>query len=261
MAVNQASPIKPAFEIKGGNLTALVMHLASHDPKSIQALIHDQLGIRPGFFNHDPLVIDFAQIPQDALVDLVPIRDALFQYSLSLVGVVNASDQQIAAAAELGLGLFQAPSREIRSRKSDAEPAQAAAAAIQEHAPVESSPEAQASIDAEPRLPTKVHTSPVRAGQQVYAKGADLIVLGAVSAGAEVIADGNIHVYGRLRGRALAGAKGDTSARIFIRFMEAEIVSVAGTYKVIDADMVRHWDGKSLQVFLNGEQLEIEPLA
>ena len=107
MAVNQASPIKPAFEIKGGNFTALVMHLASPHPESIQALIHDQLGIRPGFFNHDPLVIDFAQIPQDAMVDLAPIRDALLQYSLSLVGVVNASDQQIAAAADLGLGLFQ----------------------------------------------------------------------------------------------------------------------------------------------------------
>ena len=258
MAVNQASFIKPAFEIKGGNLTALVMHLASHDPESIQALIRDQLGIRPGFFNHDPLVIDFAQIPQEATVDLAPIRDALLQYSLSLVGVVNASDQQIAAAAELGLGLFQAPSREIRPRKSDPEPEQAPAAAVQEPA---SAPEPEVRADTEPRLPTKVHTSPVRAGQQVYAKGGDLIVLGAVSAGAEVIADGNIHVYGPLRGRALAGARGDTSARIFIRFMEAEIVSVAGTYKVIDADMVRHWHGKSLQVFLNGEQLEIEPLA
>ena len=260
MAVNQASPIKPAFEIKGGNLTALVMHLASHDPESIQALIRDQLGSRPGFFNHDPLVIDFAQIPQDAMVDLAPIRDALLQYNLSLVGVVNASDQQIAAAAELGLGLFQAPSREIRPRKSDPEPEQASAA-IPKHASAASSSELGASIDPEPRLPTKVHTSPVRAGQQVYAKGGDLIVLGAVSAGAEVIADGNIHVYGPLRGRALAGAKGDTSARIFIRFMEAEIVSVAGTYKVIDADMVRQWKGKSLQVFLDGEQLEIEPLA
>ena len=260
MAVNQASPIKPAFEIKGGNLTALVMHLASHDPESIQALIRDQLGIRPGFFNHDPLVMDFAQIPQDALVDLAPIREALLQYSLSLVGVVNASDQQIAAAAELGLGLFQAPSREIRPRKSDPEPEQAPAA-IPEPASAESSPAPEALLDPEPRAPTKVHTAPVRAGQQVYAKGGDLIVLGAVSAGAEVIADGNIHVYGPLRGRALAGAQGDTSARIFIRFMEAEIVSVAGTYKVIDADMVRHWHGKSLQVFLNGEQLEIEPLA
>ena len=261
MAVNQASPIKPAFEIKGGNFTALVMHLASPDPESIQALIQSQLGIRPGFFNQDPLVIDFAQISQDAVVDLARIRDALLQYSLSLVGVVNASDQQIAAAAELGLGLFQAPSREIRPRKSDPETGQASATAIQEDPPAESSPEPEVSIDPEPRVPTRVHTAPVRAGQQVYAKGGDLIVLGAVSAGAEVIADGNIHVYGPLRGRALAGAKGDTSARIFIRFMEAEIVSVAGTYKVIDADMVRQWKGKSLQVFLNGEQLEIEPLA
>lgn len=261
MAVNQASPIKPAFEIKGGNFTALVMHLASHDLESIQALIHNQLGTHPGFFNHDPLVIDFAELPQDAIVDLASVRDALLQYSLSLVGIVNASDKQIAAAAESGLGLFQAQSRDIRPRKSEPEPEQPSAPAIQERAVAESSPEPEVLVVSEPRAPTRIQTAPVRAGQQVYAKGGDLVVLGAVSAGAEVIADGNIHVYGPLRGRALAGAKGDTSSRIFIRIMEAEIVSVAGTYKVIDADMVRHWQGKSLQVFLNGEQLEIEPLA
>lgn len=253
MAVNQALPVKPAFEIKGGNVTVLVLHLASHDPESIQALIHKQLGMHPGFFNHDPLVIDFAELPPDAIVDLGPIRDALLQYRLSLVGLVNASDEQIAAAAELGLGLFQGSSREVRPARSDPP-------AIQETA-AEPSPEPVISTVPEPRVPTRIHTSPVRAGQQVYAKGGDLIVLGAVSAGAEVIADGNIHVYGSLRGRALAGAKGDTNSRIFIRIMEAEIVSVAGTYKVIDADMVRHWQGKYLQVFINGEQLEIEPLA
>lgn len=261
MAVNQVSPIKPAFEIKGGDFTALVMHLASHDPESIQALIHSQLGMHPGFFNHDPLVIDFAELPQDAIVDLAGIRDALLQHGLSLVGIVNASDQQIVAAAELGLGLFQAQSREIRSRTRDPAPEQPSARATQENAAAGSSHEPEVSIVPEPRVPTRIHTSPVRAGQQVYAKGGDLIVLGAVSAGAEVIADGNIHVYGPLRGRALAGATGDTSSRIFIRIMEAEIVSVAGIYKVIDADMVRHWQGKYLQVFINGEQLEIEPLA
>ena len=261
MAVNQALPIKPVFEIKGGNFTALVMHLASLDPEAIQALIHTQFGIHPGLFNHDPLVMDFAQLPQDAIVDLTQVRDTLLQHSLSLVGIVNASDEQIAAAAELGLGLFQAASREIRPRTSDPEPVQLSAPAIQEKAATESSHEPKDLVVQEPRVPTRIHSSPVRAGQQVYAKGGDLIVLGAVSAGAEVIADGNIHVYGPLRGRALAGAQGDTSSRIFIRMMEAEIVSVAGTYKVIDNDMLRHWQGKSLQVFLNGEQLEIEPLA
>lgn len=260
MAVNHALPIKPAFEIKGGNFTALVMYLASHDSESIQALIHKQLGIHPGFFNHDPLVMDLAELPPDAFVDLALIRDVLLQYRLSLVGVVNASEQQLAAAAELGLGIFQAPSRDIRPAKSNPAPEQPSTPAIQEKA-AESSHKPEVSIVPEPRVPTRIHTSPVRAGQQVYAKGGDLIVLGAVSAGAEVIADGNIHIYGPLRGRALAGAKGDTSSRIFIRIMEAEIVSVAGTYKVIDADMVRHWQGKYLQVFINGEQLEIEPLA
>ena len=261
MAVDQVSPLKPAFEIKGSNFTALVMHLASHDPESIQALIHNQLGLHPGFFNHDPLVIDFAELPPDAIVDLSGIQNALLQYSLSLVGIVNASDRQIAAAAGLGLGVFQAPSRDIRLQKGEPKPEQSQAPAVPEDATDEGSRDPEALVSQESRVPTRIHTSPVRAGQQVYAKGGDLIVLGAVSAGAEVIADGNIHVYGPLRGRALAGATGDTSARIFIRIMDAEIVSVAGTYKVIDADMVRQWQGKSLQVFLNGEQLEIEPLA
>ena len=102
-------------------------------------------------------------------------------------------------------------------------------------------------------------TRPVRSGQQAYARGGDLIVLGLTSAGAEVIADGNIHVYGPLRGRALAGACGDDGARIFCRSLEADLVSIAGNWQVRD-DMPDNLIGKPAQISLKDERLIIEPL-
>ena len=108
--------------------------------------------------------------------------------------------------------------------------------------------------------PTRIITTPVRGGQQVYAPGGDLVVLAAVSPGAELLADGNIHVYGPMRGRALAGIKGDTKARIFCRQLAAELVSVAGQYKVAD-DLRRDplW-GQQVQVSLSGDVLNITRL-
>ncbi len=101
---------------------------------------------------------------------------------------------------------------------------------------------------------------PLRSGQQVYARGADLVVLAMVSDGAEVIADGNIHVYAPLRGRAIAGARGDTSARIFTTCMEAQLVSIAGIYRTTDTELPDRVKGRSAQVRLDGEKLLIEPI-
>ena len=113
--------------------------------------------------------------------------------------------------------------------------------------------------DAPSRASTKVINRPVRSGQQAYARGGDLIVLGLTSAGAELIADGNIHVYGALRGRALAGASGDAGARIFCRSLEADLVSIAGNWQVRD-DMPDGLIGKPAQISLKDEKLIIEPL-
>jgi septum site-determining protein MinC len=99
----------------------------------------------------------------------------------------------------------------------------------------------------------------VRSGQQIYAAGGDLVIIAPVSAGAEILADGNIHVYGPLRGRALAGVKGDTSARIFCQSLEAELVSIAGNYKVNEDLQKEHWKG-NIQARLEGDQLVISPL-
>jgi len=105
--------------------------------------------------------------------------------------------------------------------------------------------------------PTKIITSPVRGGQQIYAQGSDLVVISSVSPGAELLADGNIHVYGPMRGRVLAGVKGDTKARIFCQQMSAELVSIAGHYKVSE-DLRRDplW-GSGVQVSLSGDVLNI----
>ena len=102
--------------------------------------------------------------------------------------------------------------------------------------------------------------TPVRGGQQFYAADTDLVVLAGVNQGAEVLADGHVHVYGPLRGRALAGARGNTDARIFTTCLEAELLSIAGTYRVIENDLPDQLRGKPAQVFLEGDSLRIEPL-
>ena len=108
--------------------------------------------------------------------------------------------------------------------------------------------------------PVKLVTTHIRSGQQVYQTDGDLIVINTVNTGAEVLADGNIHVYGALRGRALAGVKGDTSARIFCQSLEAELISIAGKYKILES-IAAEWHGKAVQIYLEGDELKIEQIS
>jgi len=156
-------------------------------------------------------------------------------------------------------GLIAAPEA-ARAPVSIATPAPVPeAAAAPEPGPVADVPPAA------PPVPTPgpgavVVDKPLRSGQQVYARGADLVVLAMVSFGAEVIADGNVHVYAPLRGRAIAGARGDTSARIFTTCLEAQLVSVAGIYRTTETELPDNVRGKSAQVRLEGEKLLVEPI-
>jgi septum site-determining protein MinC len=108
-------------------------------------------------------------------------------------------------------------------------------------------------------LPTRIITTPIRSGQQIYARGGDLIVMAAVSAGAEVLADGNIHVYGALRGRALAGVQGNENSRIFCSSQEAELVAVAGQFMVDEVLRTNHWK-EAVQIYLAGGKIQISLL-
>lgn len=180
-----------------------------------------------------------AVLESETAFELPPVVAALREAGIQLLGVCDGPLNGSATAA----GLAVLP-KDQRARAETSAPASLPAAAV----PV-----------APARRPTRVVTEPVRSGQQIYAEDADLVVLSAVSPGAEVIADGCVHVYGPLRGRALAGASGEESARVFARRFEAELVAVAGVYAV--ADQIQNAKkGEAMQVLLQGGKLLIEPL-
>jgi septum site-determining protein MinC len=217
----------------------LVMRLSSDDATQIASHLQQKVDQAPGLLTASPLVLDLQTFSGNGELLATVISDIL-QRGIMLVAISGGNPEQAAAAAELGLGQFSlGPVR-------------------QEPAAAEAAPAAPAPV-AQGRTPTKVITQPVRSGQQIYAEGGDLLVMGMVSAGAEIIADGHIHVYGALRGRAYAGAQGDESARIFCRSLDAELVAIAGVYTVneeLDSKLMR----QPVQIQLAHDSLKIEKL-
>ena len=189
------------------------------------------------------------------------------RHTLTLVGVQNALPAQVEAAAAAGLASFAPNStgpRRQRAPEPAAPPRPPPQSAAQPSAPQPArrnpphapSPTPSSQIEREATPRTRLVTQPVRSGTQIYARGADLIVTAAVSPGAEIIADGNIHVYGPLRGRALAGAAGDAEARIFCSRFEAELVSIAGRY-LVSEQMPPEERGLPVQIALVDDRLTI----
>jgi septum site-determining protein MinC len=170
-------------------------------------------------------------------VEFAEAREILRRRTLSLIGVQNATPAQLEAAAGTGLASF-APNAPQPTRNPPRQP-------IRTASPL---PAAAAK--------TRLVTQPVRSGTQIYARGADLVVTAAVSPGAEIIADGNIHVYGALRGRALAGAGGDVDERIFCSRLEAELVSIAGRY-LVSEQLPPEQQGFPVQIALVDERLTV----
>ncbi|GAB7126087.1 hypothetical protein JCM19000A_05940 [Silvimonas sp. JCM 19000] len=233
-----------AFEFKSSGLKLLTFVPATLDIAVLDAALQQRLGGREHMLSNEQVALDFNQLPQTpSAAEVSALMAVLRNYALKPVMALGGNDAQQAAAQEAGLLLL------------DEETLVAAAAAAPAPAPVVA-PEA-----APVRAPAMVITRPVRTGQQVYAKGSDLVVLALVSNGAEVIADGHIHVYAPLRGRALAGARGDTSARIFTTSLEAELVSIAGVYRTLDESLPASVKSKPAQVFLDQDNLVIEALA
>src|SRR3954470_6249009 len=203
----------------------------------------------PRFFRNAPVVLDLKGADGfTEAADFIEARDVLREQTLTLVGVQNAEPAQLAAATEAGLASF---ARSATTPIRRAPRAASASPGSDSPAPAEPSPAPPPA-----RATTRIVTEPVRSGTQIYARGGDLIVTAAVSAGAEVMADGNIHVYGRLRGRALAGAAGDTAARIFCTRFEAELVSIAGRY-LVSEQMPEDHQGGPAQIALIDDALTI----
>jgi septum site-determining protein MinC len=259
---SQSKSLASSFELRNATLALVALVLRTSDLSVLADALEERFGQTP-LFDHDPVVLDLSQLePAAGPIDFVALAALLRAHRMVLAGVEGGSAAQHEAALEAGLGetstLAAGASRaEIATRREDARAAEGVKPANGAKAAKSADP---SSAPAQP-VPTLVIDRPLRSGQQVYARGGDLVVMAAVNFGAEVIADGHIHVYAPLRGRAIAGARGDASARIFSTCMEPQLVAIAGTYRTTDTALPADVLGKPAQVRLDGETLVVEPLA
>ncbi len=249
------------LELKSASLTLTSLALKSPDLTELARELQAQAADAPGLFDNDPLLIDLARVREATTpLDLPALIALLRKYHLLPLAACGGNVDQMAAARAAGLA--EAPDEAgIRTGSSMPvdNPSEMLAAQITalEQAVHQA---ANAAPEAARLLPALVVDRPLRSGQQIYARGTDLVMLAMVSAGAEVIADGSIHVYAPLRGRAIAGAKGNSQARIFSSCMEAQLISIAGTYRTVDVPFPADIQGKPAQVRMDGERLVIEPI-
>ncbi|MBL8275657.1 MAG: septum site-determining protein MinC [Pelomonas sp.] len=259
------------FELKSRRFSLLGLVLHSSDMAEIAADWASRAG--QGGFEHEPVVIDLTAVPRAASaspategqaplaldgpapVDLRGIVQLLRDSQLQPVAVAGATPEELALAHELGLA--DAADEPVAERAAaPSEPVREVVREVVREIVVEKFIEKPAAP-----APTMVVDKPLRSGQRVYAKGGDLVVLALVNHGAEVIADGSVHVYAPLRGKAIAGARGDTSARIYAHSLEAELLSIAGIYRTTENPLPADVAGKPAQVLLDGEKLLMQPLS
>ena len=274
VAIQATTPA--TFEIKSASLPLVALLLKSTDLTALEREFSLRFGDIPDFFDQDALVIDLAPL-QASLEAVVPELDfpelltLLRAYRLNPMAVKGGSSAQMAAA--LSAGLLPAPDAHLIGSKTKkpakTTPVEASADHETEPAtpanPTAKAPDTSAAAQAAPgQLSALIIDKPLRSGQQVYARGRDLVVLAMVNAGAEVIADGHIHVYAPLRGKAIAGARGNTDARIFALAMEAELLSIAGVYRTSENPLPNDVRGKPTQVRLvataDGDKLMMDAM-
>lgn len=238
---------EPLFELKFGQVGIANLRLRECDPAALHTELSARVAAAPQLFGRAPLVLDLGHLAQLPDADAArAVLEAIRAAGMLPVGLAYGTTENEQLAQTLQLPLF-AKFRNVYERAS-AEATQSAAAAT--HAEPAPAPDARIGLR---------HDKPVRSGQQVYARGRDLILGATVGNGAEVIADGSIHVYGRLSGRALAGAQGDTSARIYCMDFQAELVSIAGQYRVFE-EFPAELRGKPAQAWLQDDKLLLTKL-
>ena len=249
----------PAFEIKSAQLTLVALLVKSPDLAKVAAELLKKFGPNgesPDFFDTDGLVLDFSAAgltlphPQWNL-----LLNTLGQCRLVASAVRGLDQASLDVAKKSGIAEAPPDIRRPAAAKANFQASQAPVAppvAVSKTA--SSAPVVAVSRDG--ANPTMVVNKPLRSGQKVYARGADLIVMAMVNRGAEVIADGNIHVYAPLRGKAMAGARGNTSARIFALALEPELVSIAGVYRTTEQELGPDVLGKPAQVRLSDDGKE-----
>jgi septum site-determining protein MinC len=246
MAVAPLANASDVFDLKSAALTLVALQLKTTDLALLEGELERRFGDAPTLFDQDPVAIDLSALRDKPEPIAFPELIALLRrHKMVPVAARGGSAAQMEAARAAGLTDAQerAPPRMDN--------------VVLQEVITEVIREVQVPT---PTHPTVVVDKPLRSGQQVYAKGADLVVLAVVSFGAEVIADGHIHVYAPLRGRAIAGARGDTAARIFTTCMEPQLVSIAGIYRTTETELPADVLGQPAQVRLDGERLVVEAM-
>jgi septum site-determining protein MinC len=221
-------------DLKGSSFTLSVLHLPDNDIQNSIVFLKDKVSQAPAFFTSAPVVINISQLDRD--IDFNMLKQGVLEAGMVPVGITGTKSkrlQQLATAAGFAF-LNTSNSTVVNSTVC-------------------------APTVAQEKTPIKVIHTPIRSGQQIYAKDGDLLILNHVSAGAEIIADGSIHIHGSLRGRAIAGASGDLNAKIICNDLQAELVSIAGNYWLSDQIASEYWQ-KKIMVSMNDDDLQIEIL-
>lgn len=269
--------VPSSFEIKSANLPLIALLLKSASLSSLKADWQEQFGDKTDFFNEDWLVIDLSHLPNQEhggiYVDFKGLIKWLRQKKVVPIAVKGGTSEQIKAAQ--AAGLLHAPEVVLTKtsksmslggglKPSAAEETSSSSTQFQHGTQSQKTADVLAPVIVTEALPALVVDKPLRSGQRVYARGRDLIVLAMVNAGAEVVADGHIHVYAPLRGKAIAGATGDTSARVFALILEPELISIAGIYRTSEFPLPPQIAGKPAMVWLqsdaNGDKLMMEQI-
>lgn len=224
--MSSQSSTMDSFQLKADFLPITVLRLLRQDPELLQKQLEHIILKAPQYFNNTPMIIDFTALDNSEQLDVKQICSLLRQYQMQPIAARGINHQDALPVISENIQKSVQPTK---SKTKD--PA---------------------------RAPTKIIAKPVRAGTQIYAKDGDLIIMAPVNAGAEVIADGNIHIYAPLRGRALAGASGNINARIFCKQLEAELVAIAGHYLLNEKMNAENYAQNMVQVFFENDKINIE---
>ena len=247
--MSKAASLEQCGELKFGQVGIANLRVHTWDIPALCTEMRERVERAPKLFRHAAVIVDFSALTHcPAAESAQQLLDGLRQAGVHPVALAYGTPAIETLAEKLGLPVLA---------KFRASYESAPIAVVQAEQAPASAPAPAAAAPAEPGL---IQNQPLRSGQQVYAANRDLTVCAMVGAGAEAIADGSIHVYGALRGRALAGVSGNTRARIFCNEFNAELVAIAGTYKVLD-EIPKHLLGKAVVIWLDKDQLRIEEQA
>ena len=241
------------FELKGSAFTLTVLQLFNSNLECLEQDLNEKVKMAPGFFNHTPVVVDLHQlVDSQEAVDFKALKKIICEHKMIPVGVKGADSNHKAIIEEAGLALLAEAKHSTQDKSSESKPV------TKTKEPIEVKKEIVEKT-VEVAQQSLVIKQTVRSGQQYYAANGDLIILGSVSAGAEVLADGNIHIYGSLRGKAMAGIKGNQQAQIFCHNLQSELISIAGIYLLCD-DIPQIHLGNPSHIQLQEEKLKFNQL-